>query len=49
MNETLNFLTDYFNTTDNVFMQNKIEILKAQIDLEITKQQIEFFNTINNK
>ena len=46
MENTLNFLEDYFSTTNNILIQDKIKILRAQIDLEITKSQIQMFNEL---
>ena len=48
MEDTINFLEDYFSTTNNILIQDKIKILRAQIDLEITKAQIQMFNELKN-
>ena len=41
MNDTLEFLEDYFSTAENVLIQNKIQLLRAQIDFEILKAKLE--------
>jgi len=41
MKETLDFLTDYFSTTNNTLVQNKLEVLKIKIEKEIIKAKME--------
>jgi hypothetical protein len=45
---TLKLLEDYFSTTDNVFIQQRLRILEIEIDMEITKAKIETFNELKN-
>ena len=44
MKETLDFLTDYFSTTNNTLVQNKLEVLKIKIEKKITKTKMDIVN-----
>lgn len=44
--ETLKQLQDYFSTTENIYVQNKLEILELEIDQEIIKAKIAMFDEL---
>lgn len=39
--KTLNYLKDYFSTTDNLHIQNKLKVLEIEIDQLVIKTRIE--------
>lgn len=49
MKETLEYLQDFFSTTDNIIIQQKLELLKLEIEREIIKAKIEAINEYNEK
>jgi len=47
MKDTLNLLRDYAETQENFWLSGKIDILEAQIGLEIIEAEIKVFNQVN--
>ena len=47
--KTLKFLQDYFSTTDNIFIQRKLELLELEIELEIIKGKREVLSELKKK
>tara|TARA_R110000772_G_scaffold24498_5_gene64612 strand:+ start:1821 stop:1967 length:147 start_codon:yes stop_codon:yes gene_type:complete len=45
--ETLKKLQDYFSTTDNVYVQCKLQLLKVEIEREIIKAKLETLENLN--
>lgn len=45
----LNELKDYFSTTDNLYVKNKLAILETEIECEIIRVKIEMLNKQLNK
>lgn len=45
--ETLDLLQDYFSTTDNVYIQHKLQLLKLEIEREIIKTKLETVQELN--
>lgn len=46
MQETLNFLKEYANTSDNLYLLAKLELLEEEIEFEILKGKLETLNQI---
>ncbi len=47
--ETLKELQDYFSTTDNTFVQHKLNILEKEIETEIIKGKMQGVKMLSNK
>lgn len=51
--KTLNELKDYFSTTNNTYIQNKLQLLEIEIEETILKTKIDTIDTfiikLNNK
>ena len=47
--KTLEHLKDYFSTTDNTYVQNKLKILELEIDHEIIKAKMDGVNSLAEK
>ena len=48
MKETLEFLQDYAITSDNLWLANKLDILKDEIRIEILKAELQILKTSKN-
>lgn len=47
MEKRLNRLIDLFKTTNNTYVSNELELLKAEINIAITEAKIEVYKTVN--
>ena len=48
MNETLEFLEDYAKTSDNLWLLSKLDLLRAEIKIEIIKAELQILKTSKN-
>ncbi len=46
MKESLELLKAFANQGDNIWLQNKLELLEAEISLAITEGKVEIFNEL---
>tara|TARA_R110000796_G_scaffold53770_1_gene126092 strand:+ start:396 stop:542 length:147 start_codon:yes stop_codon:yes gene_type:complete len=48
MYKTLNFLKDYANASDNLWLAERLELLEEEIKLEIVEAEIRILKTSKN-